>query len=136
MFGPQKVREYLGVRLHELRLHNLDHICHELAQALGGVSVNRVTLNETRLEPLSEPTDSSSHHLQKEYPENIPEEIGYSDQNIPATASDDQRVLQLWLEGQPAKKIGQLTGKTEKTILNRLSLLRKAYDKQAVPRRR
>jgi DNA-binding NarL/FixJ family response regulator len=49
---------------------------------------------------------------------------------------DIQELLRLWTAGLTAKEIGQRTGKTEKTILNRLSVLRRAYGEERVPRRK
>jgi hypothetical protein len=136
LFGPLKVNEFLRNRLHELRLHSFEQIRQTLAQASGGVAVEMINKNEERIKTLRELSLPSIINSQEEYPENIPAEKGYSDGDIPATSSDDQRVLQLWRDGQPAKRIAHLTGKTEKTILNRLSLMRKTYGEQAVPRRR
>jgi hypothetical protein len=49
---------------------------------------------------------------------------------------DTQELLRLWTTGLTAKEIGQRTGKTEKTILNRLTVLRKVYGEERVPRRK
>ncbi len=49
---------------------------------------------------------------------------------------DESMVLELWVKGHTAKQIALRMGRTEKTILNRLTLMRKAYGEQLVPRRR
>jgi hypothetical protein len=49
---------------------------------------------------------------------------------------DNQELLRLWTAGLTAKEIGHRIGKTEKTILNRLSVLRRAYGEERVPRRK
>ncbi len=49
---------------------------------------------------------------------------------------DNQEVLRLWVAGLTAKEIGLRTGKTEKTILNRLAALRKTHGEECVPRRK
>jgi DNA-binding CsgD family transcriptional regulator len=49
---------------------------------------------------------------------------------------DNQELLRLWLAGLTAKEIGRRTGKTEKTILNRLTVLRRAYGEERIPRRK
>lgn len=50
--------------------------------------------------------------------------------------SDLQELLQLWQSGHTAKEIALRIGKTEKTILNRLTLLRRSHGEQVVPRRK
>jgi hypothetical protein len=42
----------------------------------------------------------------------------------------------LWQSGQTAKMIALRTSKTEKTVLNQLTLLRKSLGEELVPRRR
>jgi hypothetical protein len=49
---------------------------------------------------------------------------------------DYQEMMRLWAAGLTAKEIGHRTGKTEKTILNRLTILRRAYGEERVPRRK
>ena len=49
---------------------------------------------------------------------------------------ENQELLRLWSAGLTAKEIGTRTGKTEKTVLNRLSLLRRAFGQERVPRRK
>ena len=137
LYGTEKVREYLCRILHQLRLQTLEHICNELALSSEGVPVEDIKLlSNVSIEGTNEPPSLTSSQLQKGYPDNIPTEETCSVGNIPTTGNDDQQVIQLWKEGRSAKRIAQLTGKTEKTILNRLSLLRKTYGDQAVPRRR
>ena len=136
LYGTEKVREYLRRILHQLRLQTLEHICHELALSSEGVPVEDIKLTNVSIEDTNEPPSLISTPLQKGYPDNIPTEDKVSVGNIPTAGNDDQQVIQLWKEGRSAKRIAHMTGKTEKTILNRLSLLRKTYGDQAVPRRR
>jgi hypothetical protein len=51
-------------------------------------------------------------------------------------SQDEKLVLDLWGRGYTAKQIALRMGRTEKTILNRLTLMRKTYGDQLVPRRR
>ena len=51
-------------------------------------------------------------------------------------SQDESLVLDLWAKGYTAKQIALRTGRTEKTILNRVTLMRKTYGEQLVPRRR
>jgi DNA-binding CsgD family transcriptional regulator len=50
--------------------------------------------------------------------------------------SDNQELLRLWTAGLTAKEIGLRIGKTEKTILNRLTVLRRIYGEGRVHRRK
>jgi hypothetical protein len=56
------------------------------------------------------------------------------DERIPS--QDEGMLLDMWVKGLTAKQIALRIGRTEKTILNRLTRLRKKYGEQLVPRRR
>ena len=58
------------------------------------------------------------------------------DQGDIVPSQDESLVLDLWAKGYTAKQIALRTGRTEKTILNRVTLMRKTYGEQLVPRRR
>ena len=136
MYGPEKVREYLQKILHQLRLQTFDRLCQELPIVLGGISVEKVKLSDNPLTtPSMQPGQGPDDH-QKGYPENILAEGQSSIRDIPASEIGEQQFIHLWKEGRSAKDIAQLTGKTEKTVYNRISLLRKDYGEQAVPRRK
>lgn len=51
-------------------------------------------------------------------------------------SQDESLVLDLWAKGYTAKQIALRIGRTEKTILNRVTMMRKTYGEQLVPRRR
>jgi len=51
-------------------------------------------------------------------------------------SQDESLVIDLWAKGYTAKQIALRIGRTEKTILNRVTLMRKTYGEQLVPRRR
>lgn len=72
----------------------------------------------------------------KELSWDIPKDTGIIDrvENLPSR--DESLVLDLWAKGFTAKQIALRTGRTEKTILNRVTLMRKAYGEQLVPRRK
>jgi hypothetical protein len=72
----------------------------------------------------------------KEFSWDIPKDTGVIDrvENLPSP--DESLVLNLWAKGFTAKQIALRTGRTEKTILNRVSLMRKSYGEQLVPRRK
>ena len=52
------------------------------------------------------------------------------------SSKDESLVIDLWAKGYTAKQIALRIGRTEKTILNRVTLMRKTYGEQLVPRRR
>lgn len=58
------------------------------------------------------------------------------DQGDIVPSQDESLVLDLWAKGYTAKQIALRIGRTEKTILNRVTMMRKTYGEQLVPRRR
>ena len=77
--------------------------------------------------------DTSS--AQDEMGWDIPREHPMNESNI-SFNREDQELLRLWTDGLTAKEIGIRTGKTGKTVTNRLSVLRSLYGKDNVPRRK
>jgi len=79
------------------------------------------------------PADSSQAHdgFDQDTPAKHPAEG-----NEISLSRENQELLRLWSTGLTAKEIGTRTGKTEKTVLNRLSLLRKEFGQERVPRRK
>jgi hypothetical protein len=73
--------------------------------------------------------------LQK-FNRDIPNENGDEDSVEYSPSQDENLVLELWAKGHTAKQIALRMGRTEKTILNKLTLMRKEYGEQLVPRRR
>jgi hypothetical protein len=57
-------------------------------------------------------------------------------QNIPMISKKDDQILDLWRAGLSAKEIASRLGRTEKTILNSLTLLRRSFGDEVVPRRK
>ena len=72
----------------------------------------------------------------QEFNRDIPNENGDDDPVEYSPSQDESLVLDLWAKGHTAKQIARRMGRTEKTILNKLTLMRKAYGEQLVPRRR
>ena len=72
----------------------------------------------------------------KKFCRDIPAEHQDIDQVENSSSQDESLVLDLWAKGYTAKQIALRTGRTEKTILNRVTLMRKTYGDQLVPRRR
>lgn len=68
--------------------------------------------------------------------QDIPTDNRDIDQVDIVPSHDESLVLDLWAKGYTAKQIALRIGRTEKTILNRVTLLRKTYGEQLVPRRR
>ena len=58
------------------------------------------------------------------------------DQGDIVPSQDENLVLDLWAKGYTAKQIALRIGRTEKTILNRVTQMRKTYGEQLVPRRK
>lgn len=54
----------------------------------------------------------------------------------PALREDDRELLRLWQAGLTARQIGWRTGRTEKTVLNHLTVLRRILGVEHVPRRK
>ena len=66
----------------------------------------------------------------------IPKDNRHQDPTTFSPSHDESLVMDLWSKGHTAKQIALRMGRTEKTILNRLTLMRKTYGEQSVPRRR
>jgi hypothetical protein len=119
---------YLGRYLHQFRIQRLQEIQSVLQNTLGLIQVYGLIIERQRiLEPTSSPLRS---------------EVGKEDEarDIPrdelSLRDDQQELLRLWQSGQTAKVIALRTSKTEKTVLNQLTLLRKSLGDELVPRRR
>jgi DNA-binding CsgD family transcriptional regulator len=119
---------YLGRYLHQFRIQRLQEIQSVLQNTLGLTPGYGLIIERQRvLDPVSLAHKS---------------EVGKDDgaRDIPRddlTLRDDQQeLLRLWQSGQTAKVIALRTSKTEKTILNQLTLLRKSLGEELVPRRR
>ena len=56
--------------------------------------------------------------------------------NEVSLSREDQELLRLWSAGLTAKEIGTRTGKTGKTVMNRLSVLRGMYGEERIPLRK
>lgn len=118
---------YLGRYLHQFRIHCLQEIQTVLQSSLGLIPVFGLTIERQRtFEPAS--------------PQSNPQQQYIEDRDIPrdnlALRDDQQELLRLWQSGQTAKEIALRTSKTEKTVLNQLTLLRKSLGEEQVPRRR
>jgi hypothetical protein len=119
---------YLGRYLHQFRIQRLQEIQSILQNTLGLIQVYGLIIERQRiLEPACSPLRS---------------EMGNEDENRdiprdnPFLRDDQKELLRLWQSGQTAKVIALRTSKTEKTVLNQLTLLRKSLGVELVPRRR
>jgi DNA-binding NarL/FixJ family response regulator len=119
---------YLGRYLHQFRIQRLQEIQSVLQNTLGLIQVYGLIIERQRmLEPAAAPHKS---------------EAGKDDEarDIPrddlVLRDDQQELLRLWQSGKTAKVIALRTSKTEKTILNQLTILRKSLGEELVPRRR
>jgi len=119
---------YLGRYLHQFRLQRLQEIQSVLQNTLGLIPVYGLTIERQRI-------------LELATVPNKPEKGNDGDaRDIPrddlTLRNDQQELLRLWQSGQTAKVIALRTSKTEKTVLNQLTLLRKSLGEERVPRRR
>lgn len=123
-----RVLAYLGRYLHQFRIQCLQEIQSVLQNRLGLIPVYGLIIERQRLlEPVSSPPKSEAD--KDDEGRDIPrDELILRD--------DQQELLRLWQSGQTAKVIALRTSKTEKTILNQLTLLRKSLGEELVPRRR
>jgi hypothetical protein len=125
----EKALVYLGRYLHEFRLRRLQEIQYLLVNTLGLLSLHGLTIERQRYpEPRISPTESH-----KQINEKVDRDIPKEDEPL---RNEHLEMLRLWQSGHTAKEIALRTGKTEKTILNRITLLRKSYGDQQVPRRK
>lgn len=118
---------FLGRYLHRFRLQCLQEIQSVLQSSLGLIPVYGLTIERING---GEPTIAGSD----------PDPQYSGDRDIPrdnlVLRDDQQELLRLWQSGQTAKEIALRTSKTEKTVLNQLTLLRKSLGEELVPRRR
>jgi DNA-binding NarL/FixJ family response regulator len=119
---------YLARYLHQFRIHSLQEIQSVLQSSLGLIPVYGLIIERQRiLEPAISPPRSDI------YKDNEARDIPRDDLVL---RDDQQELLRLWQSGRTAKDIALRTSKTEKTILNQLTLLRKWLGEELVPRRR
>ena len=119
---------YLGRYLHQFRIECLQEIQAVLQSRLGLIPVYGLIIERQRVhEPATSPSkfDAGKDEEARDIPR---DELVLRD--------DQQELLRLWQSGQTAKVIALRTSKTEKTVLNQLTLLRKSLGKELVPRRR
>ena len=120
---------YLGRRLHEFRLQRLREIQGELVNALGLLSLDGLPVARN-LYPLVRMSRSLSQpERDNKVGRDIPNERG-------PLREDQQLLVQMWQSGHTAQEIALRTGRSEKTVLNRLTLLRKVHGEDLVPRRK
>ena len=120
---------YLGRYLHQFRLQCLRDTQRNLVNAVGLISLQ------------GQPLEKNRHPRSKILPlEQRPAEAKKTDRDIPQAdqplRDDIQLLLRLWRSGHTAKEIAIRTSRTEKTILNRLTMLRKTLGEELVPRRK
>jgi len=119
---------YLGRYLHQFRIQCLQEIQSVLQSSLGLIPVYGLTIERQHVfaPATSNPSTENKH---REEVRDIPRD------NL-SLRDDQQELLRLWQSGQTAKEIALRTSKTEKTILNQLTLLRKSLGEELVLRRR
>jgi DNA-binding NarL/FixJ family response regulator len=119
---------YLVRYLHQFRIQCLQEIQSVLQNSLGLIPVYGLIIERQRiLEPATLPPRSEM--CKDDEDRDIPRD------NL-VLRDDQQELLCLWQSSQTAKVIALRTSKTEKTVLNQLTLLRKSLGEELVPRRR
>jgi hypothetical protein len=131
-----KAIDYLGQELLDHRLACLGKTQNRLASSMGLIpyqlsyfQVRQVT--EVGISPIQPVAVQPEEEIIRD----IPKKAKSEERDI-SLHGDNQELLRLWAAGLTAKEIGLRTRKTEKTILNRLTVLRKAYGEELVPRRK
>jgi len=119
---------YLARYLHQFRVQCLQEIQSVLQNTLGLIPVYGLIIERQRI---LEPATSPGYKKQ----ENETEGRDIPRDNL-VLRDDQKELLRLWQSGQTAKVIALRTSKTEKTVLNQLTLLRKSLGEELVPRRR
>ncbi len=123
-----RVLAYLARYLHQFRIQCLQEIQSILQNRLGLIPVYGLTIEKQRvIEP------AFSHNKSEAGKEDEDRDIPRDDLTL---RDDQQELLRLWQSGQTAKVIALRTSKTEKTVLNQLTILRKSLGEELVPRRR
>jgi DNA-binding NarL/FixJ family response regulator len=108
---------FLGRYLHQFRIQCLQEIQSVLQSSLGLISVYGLTIERvSEGEPTIAQLDPDTQYIDDR---DIP-------RDNPVLRDDQQELLRLWQSGQTAKEIALRTSKTEKTVLNQLTLLRKS----------
>ncbi len=144
---PAKVMDLLGQELLDQRLSWLRDIQDRLINSLElvqgrlswyqmqpapSVGISQIQLAQSvGISQMQAPIEPPK----EEEPQDIPP-WPKSERRAEPLGKDNQEVLRLWAAGLTAKEIGLRTGKTEKTILNRLTTLRKTHGEECVPRRK
>jgi hypothetical protein len=123
-----KLLANLGQYLHQFRIEQLKEIRAILVNAVGLIPVFGLTI-QRQSTPALTPQPAAQEKPKEIENRDIPKEIQ-------PLREDQKEVLRLWQSGHTAKEISLRTSRTEKTILNQLTLLRKMHGEKAVPRRK
>jgi DNA-binding NarL/FixJ family response regulator len=123
----QKALAFLGRYLHEFRIHRLQEILSKLVDSLGLIPVYGLTTERQLV------SDVTPTPLNPQKQRGKVRDIPLEDQTL---REDQQELLRMWQSGYKAKEIALRTAKTEKTILNQITILRKLHGEKLVPRRK
>jgi hypothetical protein len=113
----------------------ISHLQADSSQLQTGITkTNRGMISHIKRGMISE-RQADTPWVQSEEGRDTPQEYPADKSDITLTG-DDQEMLRLWSAGLTAKEIGVRTGKTGKTIMNRLSVLRGMYGEERIPLRK
>lgn len=146
----RKIIEILAEELYIRRLARLRNFQREAVSRLGmlpyplsdfqilpapQIGISQLELNSPRPQPGISQILPDTHLKQAEVDRDIPRKHPAQESDISLTR-EDQELLRLWTGGLTAKEIGMRTGKTGKTVSNRLSVLRGMYGEERIPLRK
>lgn len=120
---------YLGRQLHHFRLQRLREIQSLLVNRLGFLSLYGLQIERNRYPKADEACPKRQPDKGRNAAWDIPKEKVL-------LRDDQQKLVRMWQSGHTAKEIALRTSRTEKTILNQITLLRKKFGEELVPRRR
>jgi hypothetical protein len=99
------------------------------------VWISQLEMDSPRPQPGIAQIPPGTHLTQAEVDWDIPREHPIEESDI-SLNREDRELLRLWNDGLPAKEIGIRTGKTGKTVSNRLSVLRGMFGEERIPLRK
>jgi DNA-binding CsgD family transcriptional regulator len=127
---------YLGKQLQDRRLKLFNMLYIRLVYSL---KMSPFLIEPLEVLPNSAPEGTNHSEISPTQPKenrDIPITPETSEQYIALVSKKNDQILDLWRTGLTAKEIAARLGRTEKTVLNSLTLLRRSFGDQLVPRRK
>jgi len=135
--GPRDpVRAYLSAQLQKHRLQRFNQLRGEVSSTLKMLPFQSPSEPAAATLRTWEGTNQPVAQTDPERNWELPIAQNRSPENNLRRTQKDELLLSLWTQGHAAKEIAERIGISEKTVLNRLSLLRRSLGDQAVIRRK